>query len=139
MEFYGVNRRRSGIYNGDQQKCHMVQGSFFWPSDFKGCNTLLWKHTCYYLRIFQNFYDEPRNFCGVFTKGFPQPPCLLFFQSTPLIDRQTFCSECSDTLPSALAQNFLLNLPKYVLIICCQQSEIFYFYETIVTYAIVIS
>ena len=43
----------------------------FGPEIFKGCNTLLWNHTCYDLRFFQNFQDKPRDFSGVFTKIFP--------------------------------------------------------------------
>ena len=30
------------------------------------CNTLLWNHTCYDFRFFQNFQDKPRNVSGVF-------------------------------------------------------------------------
>ena len=52
---------------------------FFGLGIFKGCYTLLWNHTCNELRFFQNFQDKPRNFSGVFTKAFPQPPCLFFF------------------------------------------------------------
>ena len=45
---------------------------------FKERNTLLWKLTCYDLRVLQNFQDTP-NFSGVFKKIFPQPPCLFLF------------------------------------------------------------
>ena len=39
------------------------------------------------ITFFQNFQDKPRNFSGVFTKAFPQPPCLLFFLEQ-ITDRQ---------------------------------------------------
>ena len=46
---------------------------------FKGCKTLLWKLTCYDLRVFQHFQDKS-NFSGVFKKAFSQPHCLLFLK-----------------------------------------------------------
>ena len=30
-------------------------------------------------QLFQNFQDKSRNFSGLFTKDFSQPPCLFFF------------------------------------------------------------
>ena len=61
------------------KKPHSLGVLFFGLGIFKGCHTLLRNHICNELRFFQNFYDKPRNFSGVFTKAFPQPPCLLFF------------------------------------------------------------
>ena len=52
---------------------------------FKGCKTLLWKLTCYDLRVFQNFQDKS-NFSGVFKKAFSQPHCCLFLKQ--YTDRQ---------------------------------------------------
>ena len=39
-------------------------------------------------------------------------PLLVFFRNILLIDRQTFCSRCSNTLPTALVQNLFLNHPN---------------------------
>ena len=52
---------------------------------FKGCKTLLWKLTCYDLRVFQNFQGKS-NFSGVFKKAFSQPHCCLFLKQ--YTDRQ---------------------------------------------------
>ena len=52
---------------------------FFGLGIFKGYNTLLYSHTCYDFRFFQNFQRKPRNFNGVFPKAFPQSLCLFFF------------------------------------------------------------
>ena len=51
---------------------------FFGLGIFEGCYTLSLNHTCSDFRFFQNFQDKPRKFSGVFTKTFPQPPCLFF-------------------------------------------------------------
>ena len=40
--------------------------------EYNNCNTILWKHTCYDVWVFQNFQDKPRKFSEVFTKAFPQ-------------------------------------------------------------------
>ena len=61
------------------EKSHSLEVPSFGIGIFKGCYTLLWNHTCNELRFFQNFQDKSRNFSGVFTKAFPQPPCLFFF------------------------------------------------------------
>ena len=69
------------------KKPHSLGVSFFGLGIFKGCYTLLWSRTCNDLRFFQNFQDKPRNFSGVFTEAFPQPPCL-FFVLEQTTDRQ---------------------------------------------------
>ena len=56
---------------------HSLGVFYFGLGFFKGCNTLLWKLTCYDLRVSQNFQDKP-NLSGVFKKAFPQPPGLPF-------------------------------------------------------------
>ena len=52
---------------------------FFGLGVFKRFYTLSLNHTCSNLRFFQNFQDKSRDFSGVFTKAFPQQPCLFFF------------------------------------------------------------
>ena len=84
---------------------------FFWPGRFSRGVTVLWKLTCYDLRVFQNFQEIP-NFSGVFKKAFPQPPCLLFFWNTPLVDRWTFCSRHSDIYPAYYTGLKLLHEPE---------------------------
>ena len=60
------------------KKPHSLAVLFFGLGIFK-CYTLLWNRSWNELQLFQNFQDEPRNFSGIFTKAFPQPPCLYFF------------------------------------------------------------
>ena len=62
---------------------------FFGLRVFKGCNTLLWKHTCYDLQVFQNIEGKHRIISQVFTKTFLQPPCLFLFWKRSLIYRQS--------------------------------------------------
>ena len=69
------------------KKLHSLRLFFFGIGVFKGCNTLLWKHTCYDLRVFQNMQDKPRNVSQVFTKASPQLPCLVF-SLEKITDRQ---------------------------------------------------
>ena len=68
------------------KKPHSLVGFLFGVGVFKGCNTLLWKHTCNDLWVFKNDEDKPRNFSGVFLKVFPQPACFFFLEQTT--DRQ---------------------------------------------------
>ena len=70
------------------QKPRSLGVPFFDLGIFKRRYTLLWNRTCNELRFFQNFEDKPRNFGGVFTKAFPQPPCLFFFFLEQTTDRQ---------------------------------------------------
>ena len=69
------------------KKPHSLGVFFFSLGVFKGFNTILWKHFCYDLQVFQNFLDKPRNLSGVFTKAFSQTPCSVFFLEQT-IDRQ---------------------------------------------------
>ena len=84
-----------GIFWGELESLWMInkkttwfRGSLFWPCYLQWVLYALWIHTCNDLRFFQNFQGKPRNFIGVFTKAFPQPPCLFFafFWNRPLID-----------------------------------------------------
>ena len=50
---------------------------FFGLRVFKGCNTLLWKHTCYDLQVFQNIEGKHRIFSQVFTKTFFNHPACF--------------------------------------------------------------
>ena len=76
----GVESTKVNSKNVAQSK-----GLPFWLGGFSRGVTLLWKLTCYYLWVFQNFQDKP-NFSGVFKKAFPQLPCLFFLEETS--DRQ---------------------------------------------------
>ena len=69
---------------------HSLGVLFFSLGLFKECNTILWKHTCYDLQVFQNFQDKSITLGGVFTKAFPRPPS--FFPGTEtLIDTDKPC------------------------------------------------
>ena len=70
-----INNRGGRLFGTRKQ----FRVPFFGPGIFKGCYTFLWNHTCTELRFFQKFQGKPRNFSGVFTKAFPQQPCLFFF------------------------------------------------------------
>ena len=74
-------------------KSHSLGVFFFGLGVFKGCNTLLWKLTCYDLRVFQNFQDKPRNFRGYLQRLF-LIHLVFFFWNRPLIKTQTFCTGC---------------------------------------------
>ena len=78
MEFLESIRKGVESIRAVNKNATQFRSLLFWPGGrVKGCNTLLWKLTCFDLRVLQDFQDKP-NFSGVFKKAFPQPPCLFF-------------------------------------------------------------
>ena len=72
-------RRAWNLQGWSTGKPHGLGIPFFGLGIFKGCYTILWNRAWNELWFFQNFQKKPRNFNGIFTKAFPQPPYLLFF------------------------------------------------------------
>ena len=77
--FWSELERAWNLQGWSSRKPYSLGVLFFGLGIFKGCYTLSLNHTCSNLRFFQNFQDKSRDFSGVFTKAFPQPPCLFFF------------------------------------------------------------
>ena len=143
MKLTGVCQKGRRTWKSDQQKSHIVQGFPFLALVF-----LMGITHFYQITLAMNFdfskisKKNLKNSQSIYKeRHFLNLPSCFFFWNRPLID----------TLPTALVQNFFLNLPKKVCyrlhpkytsfscfpIICFSaQSESLYFKEIRVTYAI---
>ena len=93
--FWSELERTWNLQGWSTRKPYSLGVLFFGLGVFKGCYTLSLNHTCSNLRFFQNVQDKSRDFSGVFTKEFPQPPCLFFFSGVDHWQTDRYPAHCS--------------------------------------------
>ena len=82
MGFPGVNFKKHGIFQGDQETKHYMEFPGVLVLDLKsseGCNRSLWSFWGKTLFFLEFFLENLKIPVGIFKKVFPQSPICFFF------------------------------------------------------------